>query len=104
MTSRRTVREDSVVGLPELAALRARADGMVAAELVRLRRRRPELSDEQVADVNQILHQVVRQILHYPTALLCRTLDEPGGARYRSLISALFDLPSSAGGGDRACQ
>jgi glutamyl-tRNA reductase len=69
---------------------------MVAAELARLRRRRTELSDQQVADVSQTLHQVVRQILQYPTALLCRTLDEPDGARYRSLISALFDLSAAA--------
>jgi Glutamyl-tRNAGlu reductase, dimerisation domain len=96
MTSRYPVREDGVVGLPELAMLRARADGMVAVELVRLRRRRPELNDEQAAEVSQTLHQVVRQILHHPTALLRRTLDEPSGVRYRSVLSVLFGLTAAA--------
>ena len=78
--------------VPEVAALQALADGMVAAELGRLRRRRPELSDELGGDVGQTLRRVVRQLLHHPTVLVCQTFDDPGGQRYRALLSELFDL------------
>lgn len=78
--------------VPEVAALRALADGVVAAELGRLRRRRPELSHELESDVGQTLRRVVRQLLDHPTVLVCETFDEPGGERYRALLSELFGL------------
>ena len=52
---------------PTVAALRARADEVVAAELRRLAQRRPDLTDEQRAEVAHAVHRVVQRLLHSPT-------------------------------------
>ena len=49
-----------------MAALRARADEVVAAELRRLWQRRPDLTEEQRAEVVHTLHRVVQRLLHSP--------------------------------------
>jgi glutamyl-tRNA reductase len=77
---------------PTVAALRNRADGVVAAELRKLYSRRPELSDEQRADVSRTLHRVVQQLLHSPTVRVRRLAAEPGGDQYATLLRELFDL------------
>jgi hypothetical protein len=47
-----------------VAALRTRSDGLVAAELAALRRRRLDLSDEQSAGVARTVHRVAQRLLH----------------------------------------
>jgi glutamyl-tRNA reductase len=77
---------------PTVAALRARADEVVAAELGRLRQRRPDLSDEQRADVAQAVHRVVQRLLHLPSVRVRQLAAEPGGEAYAQALRALFDL------------
>jgi glutamyl-tRNA reductase len=82
---------------PTLAALRSRADELVATELRRLAQRRPELTDGQRADVAHTLHRVVQRLLHLPTVRVRELAAGPGGDRYPELLRELFDLdvPSS---------
>ncbi|GAA1887545.1 glutamyl-tRNA reductase [Asanoa iriomotensis] len=77
---------------PTVAALRTRADEVVAAELSRLRQRRPELSEEQRAEMAHTVHRVVRRLLHSPTVRVRQLAAEPGGDQYATLLRQLFDL------------
>jgi glutamyl-tRNA reductase len=77
---------------PTVAALRARADEVVAAELGRLRQRRPDLTDDQRADVARAVHRVVQRLLHLPSVRVRQLAAEPGGEAYAEALRALFDL------------
>jgi glutamyl-tRNA reductase len=77
---------------PTVAALRARADQLVATELGKLTARRPEFTEEQRADVSRTLHRVVQQLLHSPTVRVRQLAAEPGGDQYGALLRELFDL------------
>lgn len=77
---------------PTVAALRARADDLVAVELARLRQRRTDLTDEQRADVAHTVHRVVQRLLHSPTVRIRELATEPGGDRYAEVLRELFDL------------
>jgi glutamyl-tRNA reductase len=75
-----------------VAALRARADDVVGAELRRLAGRRPDLTDEQRAEVARTVHRVVQRLLHQPTVRVQELAAGPGGQRYLALLRELFDL------------
>jgi glutamyl-tRNA reductase len=77
---------------PTVAALRTRADEVVAAELGKLMSRRSEFTAEQRADVSRTLHRVVQQLLHSPTVRVRQLAAEPGGDQYATLLRELFDL------------
>jgi glutamyl-tRNA reductase len=77
---------------PAVAALRARADEVVAAELTRLSQRRPDLTDEQRADIAQAVHRIVQRLLHSPTVRVRELAAGPDGDRYAELLRELFDL------------
>jgi glutamyl-tRNA reductase len=77
---------------PTVAALRARADDVVAAELARLRHRRPELPDEVRAEIAHTVHRVVQRLLHQPTVRVRELAGEPGGDHYAEVLRDLFDL------------
>jgi glutamyl-tRNA reductase len=77
---------------PTVAALRTRAEDVVAAELRKLYSRRSEFSEEQRADVSRTLHRVVQQLLHSPTVRVRQLAAEPGGDQYATLLRELFDL------------
>jgi glutamyl-tRNA reductase len=77
---------------PTVAALRARAEDVVSAELRRFTARRPELTDEQRAEVARTVHRVVQQLLHSPTVRVRQLAAEPGGEGYAALLRQLFDL------------
>jgi glutamyl-tRNA reductase len=77
---------------PTVAALRARADEVVAAELRRLRQRRPDLTDEQRDDVAYAVHRIVQRLLHVPSVRVRELAAEPGGEAYAVALRALFDL------------
>jgi glutamyl-tRNA reductase len=71
---------------------------VVTAELRRLSQRRPDLTDEQRADVAHTVHRVVQRLLHSPTVRVRQLAAEPGGDQYTALLRELFDLevPRSA--------
>jgi glutamyl-tRNA reductase len=77
---------------PTVAALRARADEVVVAELGRLRQRRPDLTDDQRDDVAHAVHRVVQRLLHLPSVRVRQLAAEPGGEAYAVALRALFDL------------
>jgi glutamyl-tRNA reductase len=77
---------------PTVAALRARADEVVTAELRRLRQRRPDLTDEQRDDVAYAVHRIVQRLLHLPSVRVRQLAAEPGGEAYAVALRALFDL------------
>jgi glutamyl-tRNA reductase len=77
---------------PTVAALRARADDVVGAELRRLAQRRPDLTDEQRAEVAHAIHRVVQRLLHQPTVRVRQLAAEPGGDQYAAVLRELFDL------------
>lgn len=82
---------------PTVAALRARADDVVASELRRLGQRRQDLTDPQRADVAQTVHRVVQRLLHLPTVRVRQLAAEPGGEAYAAALRELFDLEVPAG-------
>jgi glutamyl-tRNA reductase len=77
---------------PTVAALRARADDVVATELHRLHQRRSDLTEEQRADVAQAVHRIVQRLLHSPSVRVRELAASPGGDRYAALLRELFDL------------
>ena len=82
--------------VPTVAALRTRADELVNAELTALRRRRPDLSDDQRADLARTVHRVVQRLLHEPMVRVRERAAGPGGDRYAALVRELFDLDPAA--------
>jgi glutamyl-tRNA reductase len=77
---------------PTVAALRARADEVVESELSRLAQRRPDLTQDQRADVAHAIHRVVQRLLHSPTVRVRQLAGTPGGDQYAALLRELFDL------------
>jgi len=77
---------------PTVAALRARAAEVVEAELARLAQRRPDLTDEQRAEVAHAVHRLVQRLLHQPTVRVRKLAAEPGGEAYAEVLAELFDL------------
>lgn len=77
---------------PTVAALRARADDVVTAELRRLARRAPDLTEDQRTEVARSLQRVVRRLLHEPTVRVRQLAAEPGGEAYTRLLRELFEL------------
>jgi glutamyl-tRNA reductase len=77
---------------PTVAALRAKADQVVGAELRRLAQRCPELPDEHRAEVAHTIHRVVQRLLHQPTVRVRQLAAEPGGETYAQALRELFDL------------
>ncbi|PZM90662.1 MAG: glutamyl-tRNA reductase, partial [Actinobacteria bacterium] len=77
---------------PTVAALRAAAEDVVSAELRRLAQRRPDLTDEQRAEVARTVHRVVQRLLHSPTVRVRQLAATPGGDQYAALLRELFDL------------
>jgi len=77
---------------PTVAALRARAAELVEAELARLAQRRPDLTEEQRAEVAHAVHRLVQRLLHQPTVRVRQFAAEPGGQAYAEALAALFDL------------
>jgi glutamyl-tRNA reductase len=77
---------------PTVAALRARADEVVAAEMDRLAHRCPDLTEAQRAEVAHAVHRLVQRLLHQPTVRIRQLAAEPGGESYAAVLAELFDL------------
>ncbi|HZN19654.1 MAG TPA: glutamyl-tRNA reductase, partial [Micromonosporaceae bacterium] len=77
---------------PAVAALRARAEEVVAVELRRLAHRRPDLSEDQRGEIAHTVRRVVQRLLHSPTVRVRELAAGPDGERYADLLRTLFDL------------
>jgi glutamyl-tRNA reductase len=75
---------------PAVAALRARADEVVVAELRRLWQRRPELDEDQRADLAHTVHRVVQRLLHRPTVRMRELASSADGDQYLAVLRELF--------------
>ena len=80
---------------PAVAALRARADEIVAAELRRLWHRRADLTEEQRAEIVHMVHRVVQRLLHRPTVRIRELAAGPHGDQYLAVVRELLDLQAS---------
>ncbi|WP_433082990.1 glutamyl-tRNA reductase [Dactylosporangium sp. CA-052675] len=87
---------------PTVAALRARADEVVEAELRRLAQRCPELGDDARAEVSHSIHRIVQRLLHQPTVRVRQLAAAPGGEAYAQALRELFDLQIPTTGIDPA--
>ncbi|HET8684326.1 MAG TPA: glutamyl-tRNA reductase, partial [Micromonosporaceae bacterium] len=76
---------------PAVAALRARAEEVVAVELRRLAHRRSDLTEEQRGEIAHTVRRVVQRLLHSPTVRVRELAAGPDGERYADLLRTLFD-------------
>jgi glutamyl-tRNA reductase len=81
---------DTVV--PTVSALRRRAETVVAAELERLGRRNPSLTDAQRHEVDRAVRRVVDKLLHVPTVRAKQLAAGEDGLNYARVLRELFDL------------
>jgi glutamyl-tRNA reductase len=81
---------------PTVAALRAKAEDVVAAELLRLSGRLPDLDPAARAEVALTVHRVVDKLLHAPTVRVKELAGVPGGDSYAAALRELFDLDPGA--------
>jgi glutamyl-tRNA reductase len=85
-------RQDQAGAAPAIAALHARVRQLADAELARLRRKLPDLTDEQQAEVAATVHRIARKVLHQPTARAKELSAGPKGPVYLDALHQLFDL------------
>ena len=77
---------------PTVAALRARADEVVAAELDRLGAKLAALDPAARAEVERTVRRVVSTLLHLPTVRMKELANAPGGDWYATAVRDLFQL------------
>jgi glutamyl-tRNA reductase len=81
---------------PTVVALRAKAAGVVEAELGRLSGKLGELDAHVHAEVERAMHRVVDKLLHAPTVRVKELAGSPGGDSYEAALRVLFDLDQDA--------
>jgi glutamyl-tRNA reductase len=81
---------------PTVAALRARAQEVVDAELVRLRNRVPDLDERAEREFTATVGRVVDKLLHAPTVRVKELAAAPGGDSYADVLRELFALDPAA--------
>jgi glutamyl-tRNA reductase len=77
---------------PTVVALRALASEIVGSELEWFTSRRPDLSDDDRADIEHLLRRVVDKLMHAPTVRVKELASEPDGEAYAEALHRLFDL------------
>ena len=83
---------------PTVVALRAKAAGVVDAELARLAGRLSAdgLSGHALDEIAQTVRRVVDKLLHAPTVRVKELAGSPGGEEYATALRVLFDLDPRA--------
>ena len=82
---------------PTVVALRAKAAGVVDAELARLARlSADDLSGHALDEIAQTVRRVVDKLLHAPTVRVKELAGSPGGEEYAAALRVLFDLDPRA--------
>jgi glutamyl-tRNA reductase len=83
---------------PTVVALRAKAAGVVDAELARLAGRLSAdgLSGHALDEIAQTVRRVVDKLLHAPTVRVKELAGSPGGEEYAAALRVLFDLDPRA--------
>jgi glutamyl-tRNA reductase len=88
------LRSDAVA--PTVAALRARAAEVVAAELARLETRLDGVDDRVRDELARTVHRVVEKLLHTPTVRVKELTEAPEGLSYAEALHELFGLDRAA--------
>jgi glutamyl-tRNA reductase len=81
---------------PTVVALRAKADGVVAAELARLAGRLDRLDARAHGEIAQSMRRVADKLLHAPTVRVKELAGSPGADSYEAALRVLFDLDPDA--------
>jgi glutamyl-tRNA reductase len=77
---------------PTVVALRAKAAGVVEAELARLASRLGPMDERVRLELELAMHRVVEKLLHAPTVRVKQLAGSPGGDSYEAALRVLFDL------------
>ncbi len=85
-------RQRSVRVAPTVTALRAKAQEVVDAELLRLAGRLPDLDERSRLEVAATVSRVVDKLLHAPTVRVKELAESPGGDSYAEALRELFAL------------
>ena len=81
---------------PTVVALRAKAAGVVDAEMARLTGRLSELDSHALGEISNTVRRVVDKLLHAPTVRIKELASGPGGDGYDNALRVLFDLDPKA--------
>jgi glutamyl-tRNA reductase len=81
---------------PTVVALRAKAAGVVDAELARLTGRVPGLDARARGEIAQSMRRIADKLLHAPTVRVKQLAGSPGGDSYEAVLRVLFDLDPDA--------
>jgi glutamyl-tRNA reductase len=81
---------------PTVTALRAKAAGVVDAELARLTGRVPDLDARARREIAQSMRRITDKLLHAPTVRVKELAGSPGGESYEAVLRVLFDLDPDA--------
>ena len=81
---------------PTVTALRAKANQVIDAELIRLDGRLPGLDDAVRQEVADAVRRAVEKVLHAPTVRVKELAATPGGEEYAAALRELFDLDPAA--------
>ncbi|GAA3815377.1 glutamyl-tRNA reductase [Nocardioides panacisoli] len=90
-----TARRQSSV-TPTVVALRTMATEVVDAEMTRLEARRPDLSDDQLAEIRHTARRVADKLLHEPTVRVKELANNEGAVSYATALRELFALDQEA--------
>jgi glutamyl-tRNA reductase len=82
--------------VPTVVALRAKAAGVVDAELARLAGRLDDLDARSHGEIAQSMRRVADKLLHAPTVRVKELAGSPGADSYEAALRVLFDLDPSA--------
>jgi len=81
---------------PTVVALRAKAAGVVEAELARLERRLGDLDQKTRQEIAQSMGRIADKLLHGPTVRVKELAGTPGADSYESALRVLFELDPEA--------
>ncbi len=81
---------------PTVLALRAKASGVVDAEIARLGRKLAGLDERSRQDIAQAMHRIADKLLHAPTVRVKELAGSPGADSYEAALRVLFDLDPAA--------
>ncbi len=77
---------------PTVVALRAKAAGVVDAELARLAGRLGQLDAASMDEITKSMRRITDKLLHDPTVRVKELADAPGADSYEDALRVLFDL------------
>ena len=78
--------------VPAVSALRKHAAGVIECEMARLRQRRPQMAEDDFAQVQIAIRRAVDKLLHEPTVRAKKLAAESGAVSHETALQDLFGL------------